>query len=148
LTDSIDLVLGEHILPKPNGNQWNICTWKSINIGTVGVVETDNYPSLRIFPNPTTGQLTILNIEIFDIVGKKVLQLLVYFSGNFMFCISDILKILKYKNTLFFHSSIISGLFFFVRSMAVCSFQSVISFSFPDNNTSGTVCSLKLYGRV
>jgi hypothetical protein len=45
------------------------------------VVETDNYPSLRIYPNPVTnGQLTIEHgqlkfgdrIEIFDINGKRV----------------------------------------------------------------------------
>ena len=50
----------------------------------VGIVETDNYPSLRVYPNPTTGELivegkdainrvstmTITNIEIFDVFGR------------------------------------------------------------------------------
>ncbi|MDR2970645.1 MAG: leucine-rich repeat protein [Bacteroidales bacterium] len=45
----------------------------------VGIVETDNYPSLRVYPNPTNGQLiidngqlTIENVEIFDVMGKLV----------------------------------------------------------------------------
>ena len=44
----------------------------------VGIVETHCNASLQIYPNPTTGeltinneQLTINNIEIFDIYGKK-----------------------------------------------------------------------------
>jgi len=59
--------------------------WKLFNIVgiNVGIVETDNYPSLRVYPNPTTGvlnliqesinneQLTINNVEIFDIYGRK-----------------------------------------------------------------------------
>ena len=62
--------------------------WKEFNIVgiNVGVVETDNYPSLRVFPNPTTGvlniiqetinneQLTINNVEIFDIYGRKAIS--------------------------------------------------------------------------
>ena len=47
----------------------------------VGIVETNNYPSLRVYPNPTmgqltidNGQLTIGNIEIFNIVGQVVLS--------------------------------------------------------------------------
>ena len=60
--------------------------WKLFNIVgiNVGIVETDNYPSLRVYPNPTTGvlnliqesinneQLTINNVEIFDIYGRKL----------------------------------------------------------------------------
>ena len=60
--------------------------WKNFKIKgiDVGIAETDNYPSLRVYPNPTTGvlnliqetinneQLTINNIEIFDICGKKI----------------------------------------------------------------------------
>jgi len=64
----------------------------------VGIAETDNYPSLRVYPNPTTGALwvvtdhvrndgrdgarpvsttptpttTITNIEIFDMMGRTV----------------------------------------------------------------------------
>ena len=32
---------------------------ETVNIDYVGIVETDNYPSLRIYPNPTTGKFTI-----------------------------------------------------------------------------------------
>jgi len=51
---------------------------------SVGIVETDNYQSLRIYPNPTTGLLTICDmryatydigqsaIEIFDVLGRSV----------------------------------------------------------------------------
>ena len=45
----------------------------------VGIAETHNYASLRVFPNPTNSQLTIKNeeltietIEIYDIVGQCV----------------------------------------------------------------------------
>jgi len=49
---------------------------------TVGIVETDNYPSLpKIYPNPTTGKLKIEsgelkmgNVEIYDIYGRKLSQ--------------------------------------------------------------------------
>ena len=50
-----------------------------MDISDVGVAETHNYASLRIYPNPTKGQLTIKNeqltiekIEIYDVVGQCV----------------------------------------------------------------------------
>ena len=55
------------------------CTAKSddINIGDVKIIET-TMNDFRIYPNPTTGQLTINNeqliienVELFDIMGKK-----------------------------------------------------------------------------
>jgi hypothetical protein len=43
------------------------------------IVETDNYPSLQVYPNPTGGELRIRNdeleimdIQIFDIFGRTV----------------------------------------------------------------------------
>jgi len=54
--------------------------WKDFNIVgiNVGVADMNNYSSLRVFPNPTTGeltidngQLTINNVEVFDIYGRK-----------------------------------------------------------------------------
>jgi uncharacterized repeat protein (TIGR02543 family) len=45
-----------------------------------GIVETDNYPSLRVYPNPTSGQLIIemsdmryetCDITIYDIYGRQ-----------------------------------------------------------------------------
>jgi hypothetical protein len=53
----------------------------------VGIVETDNYSSLRIYPNPTRGEIivecrdalhcvcTMANIEIFDVMGKNLMSL-------------------------------------------------------------------------
>jgi len=65
--------------------------WKEFNIEgiEVGIAEPDNHPSLRIYPNPTMGELwvdcrdvinrvstmtptTITNIEIFDVMGRSV----------------------------------------------------------------------------
>ena len=52
----------------------------------VGVVETHNCASLRVYPNPTTGvlnliqetinneQLTMNSVEVFDIYGRKVIS--------------------------------------------------------------------------
>ena len=63
--------------------------------GGVGVVETDNSPSLRVFPNPANGQLTISlpnpskggaytaeDIEIYDVVGQNVLAPLIPLRGE------------------------------------------------------------------
>ena len=44
----------------------------------VGIVETDNYPSLRIYPNPASGAITISaaaeieQLQIYDIVGRLI----------------------------------------------------------------------------
>jgi len=57
--------------------------WKDFQVDEcdVGIVETDNYPSLRVYPNPTkgqltieNGQLTIENVEIYNVVGQVVLS--------------------------------------------------------------------------
>ncbi|MCL2511939.1 MAG: T9SS type A sorting domain-containing protein, partial [Bacteroidales bacterium] len=49
-----------------------------IVIGSVGIVETPLMASLRVFPNPTrgeiiveNGELKIENVEIFDVMGRK-----------------------------------------------------------------------------
>jgi len=60
---------------------------------SVGIVETNNYPSLpKIYPNPTTGKLKIEsgelkmgNVELYDIYGKKQLSIF-----NFQFSIDEI----------------------------------------------------------
>ena len=63
--------------------------------GGVGVVETGRAPSLQVFPNPANGQLTISlpnpskggaytaeDIEIYDVVGQKVLAPLTSLRGE------------------------------------------------------------------
>ena len=59
----------------------NATVWKDFGniVGVeVGIVETHNCASLQVYPNPTTGeltidneQLTINNVEIFDVYGKN-----------------------------------------------------------------------------
>jgi len=79
----------------------NAEVWKDFNIEgiEVGIVETDNYPSLRIYPNPTSGELRVTcyrhcgldpqspenneiagqarndiqNVAVFDVMGRAVL---------------------------------------------------------------------------
>ena len=43
----------------------------------VAIVETDNYPSLQIYPNPVNYELKITNyeggeVQIFDLMGRRV----------------------------------------------------------------------------
>ena len=54
-----------------------------INVGNIGIVEVDNKSSLRVYPNPTNGELlieyeqqTIDNAEysIYNLVGQMVMQ--------------------------------------------------------------------------
>jgi hypothetical protein len=51
---------------------------KSADTGIDDDAETDNYPSVQIYPNPTKGQLVVSSeyrvesIEIFDVMGRKV----------------------------------------------------------------------------
>ena len=47
--------------------------------GDVGIEETDNYPSLRVYPNPVNYELKITNyengaIEIYNIMGQHVMS--------------------------------------------------------------------------
>ena len=60
--------------------------WKEFNIVgiEVGIVETDNYPSLQVYPNPTSGEiqvtiagqarneLQVTSIEVYDVMGRKI----------------------------------------------------------------------------
>ena len=52
-----------------------------ITIGTTGIVETNNYPSVQIYPNPAkyelqieSGELRIIRMEILDLSGKIICQ--------------------------------------------------------------------------
>jgi hypothetical protein len=69
----------------------NAPVWKNFKIEgiEVGVVETDNYPSLQVYPNPTAGELTIDNgqltitgIEVFDIYGRKLTSHSSFLTSN------------------------------------------------------------------
>ena len=69
-------------LPNVDGCDSVICL--TLTVTGVGIVETDNYPSLRIYPNPVkNGELRMENgelkenttIEIYDMVGQKVYQI-------------------------------------------------------------------------
>ena len=79
-TDSIDLVIGDYVLPRPEGMNWNGYKWKSINhqVGIDSELGIRNY-ELRVFPNPTkgelrveSGELRVENVEIFDISGHSI----------------------------------------------------------------------------
>jgi len=78
--------------PQPNGGRANMGrygnTAEASKSGNIGIVETLRATSLRIYPNPTTGELwvdcrdawscvsnqklTINNVEIFDIYGQNL----------------------------------------------------------------------------
>jgi len=69
-----------------NAPQPTPTTWTDYSIwyygGATGIaddVETDNYPSVQIYPNPTSGELRVEsgelrveNVEIFDITGRAI----------------------------------------------------------------------------
>ena len=85
LSPNIRLVLCENVLPAPVGNTWNGLNWKSITIvpPNIGIKEkTDDFSSIQVYPNPTTGELTIENgelrikgVEVFDVYGRKQLTI-------------------------------------------------------------------------
>ena len=68
-------------LENANGCDSVICLTLTVNAD--GIVETYNYPSLRVYPNPATNQLKIKNyelqegevVEIYSVVGQKLLSL-------------------------------------------------------------------------
>ena len=66
--------------------------------GDVGIgndVETDNYPSVQVYPNPTSGELRVEsgewrveNVEIFDVFGRNVSRLISHIPHPFSIDIS------------------------------------------------------------
>jgi len=57
----------------------NAAVWKEFNIVgvEVGIEETENNPSLRIYPNPTTGKVyleTESNIKVYDVQGVFLME--------------------------------------------------------------------------
>jgi len=97
-TDSIELTLGEYVLPKSEENAWNFLKhfdfskpildsliiigpyiWKIIH--TVGIKELIKDVLVEVYPNPATEYTTLsfslekpcyLEIDLYDINGKKV----------------------------------------------------------------------------
>ena len=68
-------------------------------VNNTGIVETDNYPSLRVYPNPTSGQLIIemsdiehrvSEIQIFDVVGRKIQSKIVNLKSKITIDISHL----------------------------------------------------------
>jgi len=68
-------------LENVNGCDSIVCL--TLTVTGVGIVETDNYPSLRVYPNPTNYELQITNyelkegevVEIYSVVGQRLMQL-------------------------------------------------------------------------
>ena len=65
----------ESVLSYQNANVWKNFNIVGIN---VGIKDTVNYSFLQIYPNPTTGELSVVsyqlsvdNVEVFDIYGRK-----------------------------------------------------------------------------
>lgn len=77
---------------------WNpIQIFVDINVSNVGIVGRDNYPSVQIYPNPTTGKLQIENgelriesVAIFDMTGKCYLTLIASRTTETTFDISEL----------------------------------------------------------
>ena len=66
-------------LENVNGCDSVVCL--TLTVTGVGIVETDNYPSLRVYPNPANNQLTITckdaachvpTVAIYNVVGQMV----------------------------------------------------------------------------
>ena len=69
----------QHGIYYENSSNTGFIPIETVTVEEVGIGEITNY-KLRIYPNPTTGeltidngQLTIKNVEIYDIFGRKVL---------------------------------------------------------------------------
>ena len=71
--------------PQPNGGRVNLGrygnTVEASKSKSTGIEDMCNTASIQIYPNPTTGQLiinneqlTIKNVEIYDVVGKKLVS--------------------------------------------------------------------------
>jgi len=70
----------QHGIYYENGNNTGFIPIENVTVEEVGIGKITNY-KLRVYPNPTTGQLTIDNgqltinkVEIFDVSGRKVLE--------------------------------------------------------------------------
>ena len=73
---------------------------KEMDVFDVGIVETDNYPSLRVYPNPTNGQLRIecrdgacpvpTEIEIYSVVGQLLQSKIINLQSEILIDISHL----------------------------------------------------------
>jgi len=70
----------QHGIYYENGSNTGFIPIETVTVEEVGIVETLCIASLQIYPNPTTGELTINNgqltintVEVYDVLGRKVL---------------------------------------------------------------------------
>ena len=96
IASNIELTLGENVLPKPDGNTWNGCTWKSVTIQSAptGIVETRHAASLQVYPNPVKENATVrfemakaanVKITLLDMSGKEIAVVYNGFANAGMF---------------------------------------------------------------
>jgi hypothetical protein len=77
--DSLKMIYDNMPAPPPNPNYSRRFYGKRISNKTVGVNEISNSEQIKIYPNPTDGELQITsydsqitNVEIYNLFGKKV----------------------------------------------------------------------------
>ena len=79
----IEIELGENVLPKPQGNNWNGFTWKKVTVVPVvtGIEEINVANALNVYPNPVTD---LLHVECRDVARNvsTALTLAEYFIYN------------------------------------------------------------------
>jgi hypothetical protein len=81
---TIDLELGEFVLPKPVGNSWNGISWKSVTVlPAFSNINEITDSELIVYPNPASDRFHIAGIiantpvTVLDMTGKTVLQKIV-----------------------------------------------------------------------
>ena len=83
LTKNITLILGEMVLPKPNGNSWNGYTWKSVTVlpAITGIEKVVKSDVITVYPNPAKEYATVsfelekggyIKTALVDMSGKEV----------------------------------------------------------------------------
>ena len=92
----IELVIGENVLPKPEGNNWNGYTWKSITVqpAPTGIKEVIKSDAINVYPNPAKETATVIfelerasdvKITLVDMSGKDIVVVYNGFAPAGMF---------------------------------------------------------------